>query len=499
LLWRVWCFLCGLAPGALAGWVATAPPPDADAVRLGALAGGALLVLLASAIARIRDDEPALGTHLAAASSAGLAALPGLVGAALHWAPGAAGFLGIALGVLFLALWRASRARGPVRAGRAVAVAVVAALAGGGAFFATAQALWAALGAPAPMRDEAFVRAVWDVDAGVAPLPLPRCAPEPAGVETLLGRGARPRLGDRPESIWFDAQGPDGRRDVYLLHRATGEVVCATCEEPGDNWRPAPTTDGQRVVFTTNRHARWSDPANTELHVLVTRVVPRAASRRVSYSPGPDDFALFAPASVTVVWSRWRDGRLELASAGLRSAHGGLSLGPARVLASAGAGWIAALGWSRDARALALSRGNPFRPAPARALDPATGETPELAPLSPGFSRAVSFGGDGTVVAVAGTGRGRVLGLLPASLGFLLAPAAQAALRDAVVGRGTSVSVGPLRGERVALALGPLAEWGEPTGIALEPDGTAFVLGQRRAREGGVQERLVRVVLDCAS
>jgi hypothetical protein len=42
-----------------------------------------------------------------------------------------------------------------------------------------------------------------------------------------------------------------------------------------------------------------------------------------------------------------------------------------------------------------------------------------------------------------------------------------------------------------------LADWGAPTGLALWPDGTRLVLGQRRIAGGARQERLVEVELAC--
>jgi hypothetical protein len=45
--------------------------------------------------------------------------------------------------------------------------------------------------------------------------------------------------------------------------------------------------------------------------------------------------------------------------------------------------------------------------------------------------------------------------------------------------------------------LGEAASFGHPTGIALEPDGRAFVLGQRRASAEGAEERLLRIALRC--
>jgi hypothetical protein len=48
--------------------------------------------------------------------------------------------------------------------------------------------------------------------------------------------------------------------------------------------------------------------------------------------------------------------------------------------------------------------------------------------------------------------------------------------------------------EPLAISLGELAGWGEPTGIALSPDADAFALAQRR----GGEERIVWAELACA-
>ena len=58
-------------------------------------------------------------------------------------------------------------------------------------------------------------------------------------------------------------------------------------------------------------------------------------------------------------------------------------------------------------------------------------------------------------------------------------------------------------GEALEVDLGETADWGWPTGLSLHPDGTRFVLGQRReaaaseADGSGGTERIVAVALDC--
>lgn len=60
----------------------------------------------------------------------------------------------------------------------------------------------------------------------------------------------------------------------------------------------------------------------------------------------------------------------------------------------------------------------------------------------------------------------------------------------------SGASAEPARASALALPEA-LARWGEPTGIAWEPDGSGFVLGQRRAGATGADERLVEVTLSC--
>jgi hypothetical protein len=122
-------------------------------------------------------------------------------------------------------------------------------------------------------------------------------------------------------------------------------------------------------------------------------------------------------------------------------------------------------------------------------LDPASGERARLVGgLLPG---AVSFSADGATVALASTeGRGAAR-LLPDLLGNLVARWPES---GGLRGEGTRVELGPVRGERAEVELGEAARWGAPTGLALAPDASGFVLGQR----GAHGERIVRVDLDCA-
>jgi hypothetical protein len=54
--------------------------------------------------------------------------------------------------------------------------------------------------------------------------------------------------------------------------------------------------------------------------------------------------------------------------------------------------------------------------------------------------------------------------------------------------------LGETRGEAAEIALGELAGWGPPAGLALAPDGDAFALAQMRGNE----ERIVWARLACA-
>ena len=55
-------------------------------------------------------------------------------------------------------------------------------------------------------------------------------------------------------------------------------------------------------------------------------------------------------------------------------------------------------------------------------------------------------------------------------------------------------------GQAVApIELGDTVQWGAPTGVALEPDGRGFVLGQRRETGGVSEERLIGITLACES
>jgi len=500
LLWRVWCLVAGLAPGALAV-LAFAPGPGAPsllAVQAGALLGGGVLLLVTSLMARRPQDEPDRGAHFARAASAGLIALPALAATLLGLAPGPRVWLAATIAVLALALFLASRRRAPAGGIAGQLVAATSALVGGSLAILLVAGLLATLRTADVERDEAQRHAIFDHDAGVETVALPSCAPRAERIEVLASTGAHPRLAASGSQLWFDAPGPDGRRQIHRRMQGSGETRCLTCEEPGNNRHPAPDREGSVVLFDTDRHATWRQPANTELHLLNASAAERGvASRRITWLPGPDERPIFAPAPNTLAWSRGEAGRYRVVSSGLVSGHGSLQVGGVGTLHEAGAAWVAPLGWSPDARTLAVLRGNPLGPGEVRAHDPATGEARALASTA-SSAAALSFNADGGWYAVATARRAAAAGLLPDVLGFALAPALALAGDGLRFHDGSEVLWGPTGGEPRPVDLGESAGWGWPTGIALEADGTGFVLGQRRAGEDGFEERLVAVRLDCS-
>jgi hypothetical protein len=486
----VWCFLGGLAPGALAA-LAFGPPawPLARLVAAGALAGGALALLVA---ALARRGSPERGRALAAAAGLGHAGWPALGAAWLGLAPGPRALAGAVLLLLFGALL-ARAARAP--AGRASpARAAALGLAGGALAALVAGGAWARLGAVSPVLGGDAAAGIFDLDARIAPRPLPRCGPAPTRVEVLLERGAHPRLTRDGAALWFDAPGPDGRRQVHRLLLPGGEVACFTCGEPGENRRPDPSDTGTSVLFESDRDRSARTPSNTNLRLISARGEPGSrASRQLTFDPGRDDHALFAPDGRSLLWSRGADGRFDVVAAAFSRGHGGLLLTAPRVVVAGGSAWVAPLAWSPDARALVVGRGGPRRPFAAELLDPANGALAALGPLA-----GAAFSADGGRIALtrapgaAGPG-------LRAGLGFLLGPLAVARGGPPAAPPGPSaLETGDTGAEAAPVELGPEAAWGAPTGVALGPAGDWLVLGQRRAAAaGGVEERLLRVTLDC--
>lgn len=479
---RLWCAAAGAPLGILAGLAIGGPGGSAPAV--GALAGALVLPLLVAIVGRGGREAA-----LAAPAQAGWLALPAAGAAWLGLAPGAPALL-----VLVLIVLAAELAFGG-RATRSPAAAAAAYLVGGCVAVPALAGFLAARGAVQPSFGEGTAAAIYDVDARVATRPLPVCGDAPARVETLLERGAHPRLAQQGAQLWFDAAASDdgGRRQIHRLDLATGDVSCISCAEPGNNRRPAPSPAGNVVVFDTDR---WADAAarrNTEIHHMrVPAGVGPRPSRRLTVAPGRDDHPILDPGGRGVLWSHGSGGRFAVVSAGFRSGHGSLSLADPRPVLPGGAGWAAPLAWSPDARSLAWARGNPLGAMSASRIDPATARVDALG--SGVGAGGVGYSADGGRLVVASAAAASGAGRLPAFLGFALG-ALPAAL-------GPPATTGPTR-VRTGLArvaplhdvdIGDAAGWGAPSGVALSPDGTWLVLGQRDAAG---RERLLRVRLDC--
>jgi hypothetical protein len=504
VLWRLWSLLSGLPLGVLAilGWV-----PDAGLTQLawGAGAGALCLLGVVSLLARLRDDEPERGRHLAVGASAAWLALPACGAVLLGFAPG--GQLLLALVVLGLALSLAAAIRAIGPAGgilRWALRAVMAALVGTLGFVALA-AIVASVGGGPPPIPEAWSNLIFGLDARVVTAPLPDCGTEIRRAEVVLARGANPVLAPGGRMLWFDAwpdeRGEDGEtaragRQIHRLDRDTGETTCWTCAEPGNNVRPSIGANGASLVFSTDRNASWLHPGDTDIHIVSTRAGSQIpSSHRLTFSTAPEDHGVLGPASNLVAWSRLQGGRYQVVAAPIRSGHGGILLGTPGVLASGGASWMAPVAWSPDARALVIVQGNPFAPLRGFVLDPATGARSALGDQ---LAVAASFDVDGGWLAY-GVGHGlHSAGALPGFLGFALASWARTVgIADPVLG-GTGVDSGPTPAAGAALDLPEeVASWGEPTGVALEPDGRGLLLGQRRRIGEGVEERILELALEC--
>ena len=496
MVWRSCSGFAGLPVGALAT-LAVVEAPSPAWICAGALAGGVLLVVLLSLIARRAGESPDRVRHLAGGAAMGLAALPACLASLLEMAPSATVLLLLVLLLVSLVLFRAARRDGPGPGLlRQTGMGVAAAL-GGTLGIVLLAGLGAALTPAAPPPSAAMVSEVYDIDARLEMLPLPRCSRELAGFEILRESGAHPRFDPEEKRIWFDAATGAGGRQIFWLDLATGVSRCWTCGEAGNNVRPALAYSGTGMVFVTDRHASWRHPRNTELHAIGTEgELPRSGSRRLTDHPGSDDHAWIGPASGRILWSRETKGGYALVTTTVRTGHGGLQLGEAEVIVSGGSQWVAPLAWSPDARTFLLARGNPYRPLKALALDLTTGEEKSLG-SEVVWAGGASFNGDGSFLALATTRRSRPLGLLPGQLGFLLAAAADREELDRPLFDGTGVEFGEVGGERVALELGELGSWGVPTGISLSRDARTLLLGQRRSHGGEVEERILRLTLSC--
>ena len=499
LLWRLWAFVSGVPVG---GAIALAALRDPAPLHLvwGALGGGVLLAVVVSLLARGHDDEFERGRHLAAATSFGWAAVPAAVAVFFAWSPGPWLYVALVVGMLAGALFVATRALGPaggfVRWQLRAAASLLVASAGVFALAATCAALFAV----EPEPSSRFSAALYAIDAEVVTRPLPACSTAPRIVSVTQQRGAHPALSPDGAQLWFDAASDTdgGRRQIHRLDRATGKVVCWTCGDLGNNVHPSLSPSGVSLVFQSDRHATWRHPDDTDLYLAAAQRADKPdPGRRLSFTVGPDESPVFGPGPMMVTWSRRLAGRYDVVAASIRSGHGGLLLGTPGVLANGGAQWIAPVAWSPDGRALLVARGNPFAPLAMEAVDPTRFDRKLL---STDAALAGSFDADGGWLDFATTRPLHWLGALPRSLGFALAPLANARRDHEPLRRETGVRSGATSqlADTSALGLpGEVASWGEPTGIAIEPDASGFVLGQRRRDDDGVHERLVVVQLAC--
>jgi len=496
MLWSLWAMACGAPLGLLAA-LALLDDPSLIELEVAAAAGAAVLAAIWLVISRLRDDDPERRTHLARSVSLGLAAAPacGLAWAGLPPRPGWS--LAVCAVALAASFYRDARARGPCRPSR-VALDTAIVVAGGSVFWIAVSATVAAGGAPRARSGGELTDAIYDFDSRVAPRILPDCPQAVDSVSALSAFGARPRWSVDGRFVWFDAPGREGRRQVFRRDHASGVTRCWTCGQPGNNMRPAPDPMGDVVVFDSDRHADRHHPDNTDLYRMSARGdAPPSVARRLTYDDGPDERALFGPSPAVVVWSRGDGGRYAVVSASISQGHGSVALRSPGVLVAGGAEWTSPLAWSTDARSLLVARGNPFRTLAVQRVDLAKDERTVLAHSVSGLAGA-GFNADGGWMAVTSTTRTRFAGVLPAWLGFAVGRFATRAARDGVLFRGTGLLTGPASGPLAAVALGDVAEWGEPTGVAMSPDGGSVILGQRREIEGIVEDRLLEIHLVCA-
>jgi hypothetical protein len=495
----MWAWLCGLPVGAAIG-LALLPAPSPAALAGAALAGGVALAALVSVLAR-RDDDPERGHHLAAAASLGWLGALATVAVQLAWAPGPIAWIALLVVVLALALLRGARDPGPAAGPPGwIARALVALAAGSLAVLALAAAGAALVAAPIEPSAR-FASVLYAIDAGVVTRPFPVCDATPLAVEPLPAHGVNPSLAPDGRHVFFDAPAASdgGRRQIHRFDRETGELRCWTCGDPGNNVRPTVNSAGVSLLFESDRDATWQRPDESELYLAAVAKREDAADpgRRLSFLPGPDTHPVFGPGPQMVTWSRREDGRAQVVSATIRTGHGGILLGTVGRLADGGAEWIAPVAWGVDGRSLVVVRGNPFAALEGFVLDPATGA--ERA-LGTGVGPAAAANGDAAWLAFATTRSHHRAGVVPRVLGFLLAPFAAERSRHAPLRSETGLRVGPIERPEQAVALAlpdAVARWGEPVGLALAPDASAIVLGQRRAAGGLVEERLVEVRLAC--
>jgi hypothetical protein len=360
LIARSWSFLCGVPLGVL-GTVSLVREPGLAQLAAGGLAGATVLLVAALGAARRGDDAPDRSLHVAGAASAAWLSVPAVAASVLDLGPPAWGWLVGVTGWLAARLWRAGRVSGDAGSTRGLVLRSLAALALGTLLVPALSALWAAFPRPGTPLDPDVRAAAYHIDSGVALTPRRSCALRVAR-STRLVSGASPRLAADPTILWYEATGPQGRRQVHRLDRSSGAIRCLTCGQPGNNRRPAPHPTGDAVLFDTDRYAtRWR-PRDTDVMVgIATDGGPERSPRRLTHEPGADDHPLYDPSGQGFVASVSRGGRYRVERRAIRSGHGGLVLAGAQELFRGGASWSAALAWSGDARSLVLVAGNPLR------------------------------------------------------------------------------------------------------------------------------------------
>lgn len=499
--WRGAVFLGGASLGALAAFAAL----DAFAERL-PVALDSPLVLLAAAVAfgavsvwgaarsaaRAIDPE-ARGGGLALATTSGFAALPCLASVRLGlWPPAGWLFSACALAMIVsLALAPMVRATSARWLARSLGWMLV-----GSAAVAMLAGAFVHSGAGPTPFDARRGSAILDLDAEVATVALPGCAQRVDDFRVRTDRGAHPRLG--PDgALWFDAFAPDDdgplRRQLHRLRPGGGGPECMTCGQPGNNQRPAVAANGRSVVFDSDREATWRTPLDTELFRMDLRDGRVRTTRRLTYSIGPDEQAVLARNGRIVVWSRGARGRRALVSSTIVTGHGGLMLSSPGLLRAAAGSGIAAVGWSPDARTLALVEGNPLAPLRVVGLDLATGEQRLLGRAAPADA-TLGANADGGWLGVVGGAASTSLGHLPAGAAHLL----DAFPRSVADGGRTRLATGPAAGPWVDVALPEeIAGWGEPSGVALSADGRTAFVAQRRSGDSSDDERIVELFLGC--
>lgn len=489
MIWRLLSAAAGLPLGWLAG-LAWLPAPTAGGLQVAALVGAFGMAACVSAIERFLAIDGSRGMHLARGAAVATAALPAALLA--HWGlgPGPAWSTGGIVGLVAVALFTASRVSGPCSWNRYAAWLLASLFGGTLAFVAVAMA-FAAMSAEPAVDFTRRAPSIYDMDAQVETRELPGCPQRASQVRELGVAGAHPQLGQEGNTVWFDAVSDEGRRQIYRLDLESGDTLCWTCGQPGNNRHPAVGPTNRILLFDSDRDATPSQPDNTEIYQTTSQGdAPPGASRRLTFGVGPDERPVLGPSPTVIVWSRRHEGRYYVASASILTGHGGVLLRDPAVVVPGGSHWAAPAGWSRDARTLLTVRGNPFRPLELVALDPATDETKVMWPEASSEAK-VGLSADGGWLAVAGTQRASALGLLPDALGALLGRFAN----SGVAARGTSVATGPVDGPLVEVDLGEHAIWGAPTGVSLSPDGTRMVVGQR----DGDAERILAVELSCVS